>query len=88
MLAKKGDWVGKVVDKWTEIERKGWPEHDSDYLRVKMEYNLMAMDPGVSREESIYVIDNDLPWTFSKTDFYLSDSIIGNENKVILKRIL
>jgi len=48
MCVKRGERLGKVVERRTEIERKGKPEHDSDYLRVKMEYNLMAMDPGVS----------------------------------------
>jgi hypothetical protein len=70
MLSKKGDKVGLLVEKRTEIERKGKPEHDSDYLRVKMEYNLMVMDPGVSREDSIQIINNDLPRTFCQTEFF------------------
>lgn len=87
MLSKKGDRVGQLVEKRTEIERKGKPEHDSDYLRVKMEYNLMVMDPGVSREDSIQIINNDLPRTFCQTEFF-AETEEGYANKAILKWIL
>lgn len=48
----------------------------------------MVMDPGVSWEDSLLVIDNDLPWTFSWTEFYNAETPEGLENKAILKRVL
>ena len=37
----------------------------------------MVMDPGVSREDSIYIIENDLPRTFSKTEFFDNETQVG-----------
>ena len=81
--------MGDIVGKRTLIERKGKPEHDSEYLRVKMEYNLMAMDPGNSREDSLQIIDNDLPRTFSHDcDFFDESTAEGRSNKATLRNIL
>ena len=49
----------------------------------------MAMDPGVSREDSIQIVDNDLPRTFSTDcDFFDEETAQGRDNKATLRKIL
>lgn len=74
--------------KKVEIERSGQPEHDSDYLRTKIEYNLMAMKPGISHEDSVSIIENDLPRTFPTLDFYNQDTEAGANHYNQLRRVL
>jgi hypothetical protein len=42
-----------------------------------MEYNLMAMDPGTSHEDSLLIVENDLPRTFAKVPYFCPDTEKG-----------
>ena len=88
LLVWKGGRLADVVLKKVEIERAGQPEHDSEYLRTKIEYNMMVMKPGVSREDSVSIIENDLPRTFPTFDFYNQDTESGVNHINQLRRIL
>lgn len=88
LLASKGQRIGDIIMKKAAIEKSGQPEHDSEYLRTKIEYNMMAMLPGVSHEESIVIIENDLPRTFTTLSSFDSNTEEGVNNVKKLRRIL
>ena len=88
LLVAKGDRIGEVILKKANIEKSGQPEYDSEYLRTKIEYNMMAMKPGVSHEDSIAIIENDLPRTFSTLEFYNQSKEEGVNHVSQLRRIL
>ena len=88
MLMSKGEKLGRVLLKKADIEKIGKPEHDPNYLRAKMEYNLMALNPGQSHEESIIIIENDLPRTFPTIEYYRSNTEQGKKNQNTLRNIL
>ena len=88
LLVIKGKRIGYVIMKKAGIEKSGQPEYDSEYLRTKIEYNMMAMNPGVSHEESIVIIENDLPRTFTSMETYNQKTEEGQKNIEKLRRIL
>lgn len=88
LLVSKGDRIGDVIMKKAGIEKSGQPEHDSEYLRTKIEYNMMAMKPGVSHEDSIVIIENDLPRTFTTLEFFNQNTEAGQNHIGQLRRIL
>ena len=88
LLVSKGERIGDVIMKKAAIEKTGQPEHDSEYLRSKIEYNLMVMKPGVSQEESMVIIENDLPRTFTTLEFYNQNTEDGINHISQLRRIL
>jgi len=88
LLVIKGKRIGDVIMKKAGIEKSGQPEYDSEYLRTKIEYNMMAMNPGVSHEESIVIIENDLPRTFTSMETYNQKTEEGQKNIEKLRRIL
>ena len=88
LLACKGERLSEIVLKKVEIERSGQPEHDSEYLRTKIEYNMMVMKPGVSHEDSVAIIENDLPRTFPTVEFYNQETDSGKNHVEQLRRIL
>jgi hypothetical protein len=87
-LVSKGKRIGDVIMKKASIEKSGQPEHDSEYLRTKIEYNMMAMVPGESHEESIVIIENDLPRTFTTMVEYDQSTEQGTKNMESLRKIL
>ena len=84
-LVSKGKRIGDVIMKKASIEKSGQPEHDSEYLRTKIEYNMMAMVPGESHEESIVIIENDLPRTFTTMVEYDQSTEQGTKNMESLR---
>ena len=88
LLVEKGKRIGDVIMKKAAIEKSGQPEHDSEYLRTKIEYNMMAMKPGVSHEESIVIVENDLPRTFTTLRQFNQDTQEGKDTIEKLRRIL
>ena len=84
----KGERIGQIIMKKALIEKSGQPEHDSEYLRTKIEYNMMAMNPGESHEESIVIIENDLPRTFTTMKEYNQSTEEGKNNIESLRKIL
>ena len=88
LLVAKGERIGDIIMKKAAIEKTGQPEHDSEYLRSKIEYNLMVMKPGVSQEESIVIIENDLPRTFTTLEFYNQSTEEGISHISQLRKIL
>ena len=88
MLMARGEKLGKILMTKSDIEKIGKPEHDPDYLRSKMEYNLMALSPGESHEDSIVIIENDLPRTFPTINYFKSDNDKGKENVKTLRKLL
>lgn len=88
LLVYKGERIGEVIMKKAAIEKSGQPEHDSEYLRTKMDYNMMAMKPGDSHEESIVIIENDLPRTFTTLKSFDQSTKLGLDNINKLRRIL
>jgi hypothetical protein len=80
--------IGKVLIAKSDIEKIGKPEHDPDYLRAKMEYNLMALQPGYSQEDSLTIIENDLPRTYPNLKYFRDDNDEGKENQKVLRKIL
>jgi TBC1 domain family member 14 len=88
LLVEKGKRIGDVIMKKASIEKSGQPEHDSEYLRTKIEYNMMAMKPGVSHEESIVIVENDLPRTFTTLRQFNQETQEGKDTIEKLRRIL
>lgn len=87
-LCIKGERIGEVIMKKAVIEKSGQPTHDTEYIRANMDINMMVMVPGESHEESIVIIENDLPRTFTTMKEYNQKTEEGKSNIVSLRKIL
>ncbi len=59
------------------LDKQKKQRESEDHLKLVSQLSLMYTQPEVSREESILIIENDLPRTFPTLEFFNRDSIQG-----------
>lgn len=76
LLVYRGTRLGQILAKKTELEKSGQTDTE-DILKIKVDLKQYSMHPGKSREDSICIIENDLPRTFPTVEGFIK----GQEKK-------
>ena len=64
-----------------KIEKKGATMDDPQYLKIQTDLQMMMAQPGASHEESLTIIENDIPRTFPTLEFFNGETKDGQAHQ-------